>query len=249
VAASRLLVSVTDHDVNGVIGTLVIGDPSRTHGHLTHYAVTRAATARRFDNSTDTWTVTTADGQTLTGRVLIDAAPSDNDVVAVHGIPNHFRIPGPHTERQARYVAGCIDALHRSGSTRVEARSRVRVHRLLPTRGLSRFYVTGTVGTDLENTAIYDGPAILTYDGRDYQTRVRLTGRFEPIDGQYHWQGMLYADLPGNRVTGSRVGIAIGEHTAAARISERTPWGTLSVVGAGGYPPFPLAAASSEKTD
>ncbi|HTM84160.1 MAG TPA: DUF4873 domain-containing protein, partial [Mycobacterium sp.] len=49
------------------------------------------------------------------------------------------------------------------------------------------------------------------------------------------------SDLPGKRVTGSRVNIRIGAHTAAARISERTPWGTLTVVGAGGYPPFPLA--------
>jgi hypothetical protein len=239
-------VSVSD---DGVIGVIVIGDPSRTHGHLSHYAVAQSAAARQFDNSHDIWTVSTADGQRLTGRLLIDATPSDNDVVAVHGIPNCFRIPGPHTERQSRYVADCIDALHRGGATRIEARSRVRVHRLLPTRRLSRFHLTGSVGPDLENTAIYDGPAVVTYDDQDYQTRVRLTGLVEPFDGHYHWQGILYADLPGNRVTGSRVGIRIGEHTAAARVSERTPWGTLSVIGAAGYPPFPLAAASGEKTD
>jgi hypothetical protein len=241
-------VSVSDDGVSGVIGTIVVGDPSRTHGHLSHYAVAQSAAARQFDNSHDIWTVSTADGQTLTGRLLIDATPSDNDVVAVHGIPNCFRIPGPHTERQSRYVAGCIDALHRGGATRIEARSRVRVHRRLPTRGLSQ-YLTGSVGPDLKNTAVYDGPAVVTYHGQDYQTRVRLAGRVEPIDGHYHWQGMLYADLPGNRVTGSRVGIRIGEHTAAARISERTPWGTLSVIGAAGYPPFPLAAASPGKSD
>jgi hypothetical protein len=238
-----------DHGVSDVIGTIVVGDPSRTHGQLSHYTVAQAATARQFDNSTDTWTVTTAAGQRLTGRLLVDTTPGDNDVVAVHGIPNHFRIPGPHTERQSRYVAGVIAAVHRSGATRIEARSRVRVHRRLGTRGLSRFYLTGSMGSDLENTDTYDGPAVLTYDGRDYQARVRLTGHFDPIDGQQHWQGMLYADLPGNRVTGSRVGIRIGEHTATARISERTPWGTLSVIGAAGYPPFPLAAASLTKSD
>jgi hypothetical protein len=237
---------VSDHGADGVIGTVVIGDPSRTHGHLSHYTVAQAATATRFDNSTDTWTVTTAAGQRLTGRLLVDTTPGDNGVVAVHGIPNHFRIPGPHTERQSHYVAGLIAVVHRSGATRIEARSRVRVHRLLPTRGLSRFYLTGAVVSDDDT---YDGPAVLTYDGRDYQVRARLTGHFDPIDGQYHWQGMLYADLSGDRVTGSRVSIGIGEHTAAARISERTPWGTLSVIGAAGCPPFPLQAASLTKSD
>jgi hypothetical protein len=226
-------------DVNGVIGVIVVGDPERTHGHFGGCIVLHTAATTRFDNGTDTWTVTIDDGQTLTARVLVDTHPGDDGVVAVHGIPNHFRIPGPHTERQARYVAGCVDALHRSGSTRIEARSRVRVHRLLPTRRLSRFYLTGPVGVHDE---AYDGPATLTYGGQDYQARVRLTGHFEPIDGQYHWRGMLYADLPGETVTGSRVSIRIGEHTAAARISERTPWGTLSVVGTG-YPPFPLDGA------
>lgn len=252
-AAGRVLVN-QDGGAGDVIGVIILGDPSRTHGQIrggtvVNTAVVNAAAAdtaepTRFDNSTDTWTVTTADGQRLTGRVLVDTTPGDavaaDDVVAavaVHGLPNRFRIPGPHTARQARYVAGLIAALQRSGSTRIEARSRVRVHRLLPTRRLSRFYLSGSVTED----DTYDGPAELTHDGRAHPARVRLTGHVDPIDGQYHWQGTLYTDLPGERVTGSRVNIRVGEHTAEARISERTPWGTLSVVGAGGYPPFPLA--------
>lgn len=218
-------------------GVVVTGVPAHTHGHLPDATVVAATASRRFDNDTDTWTVTTADGRNLTTRVLVDTRPGNNDVVAAHGVPNYFRIPGPHTERQARYVTGCIDALRRSKSTRIEAHAQVRVHRLLPTRGLSRFYLSGSVTPDDER---YDGPAVLTYDGHDYQVRVRLKGHVDPIDGQYHWQGMLYADLPGGRVTGSRVGIRIGEHTAEARISEQTPWGSLSVVGAAGYPPFEL---------
>lgn len=224
-----------DHSVNNVI---VIGDPGRIHGHLHHYTVADTVAATRFDSSTDTWAVTSADGQTLTASVLVDATPGERGVVAVHGVPNRFRIPGPHTKRQSRYVAHCIDALHRSGCTRIEARSRVWVRRLLPTRGLSRFYLSGSVAAGDE---VYDGPATLTHDGSDHRTRVKLTGHFDPIDGQYHWQGMLYADLPGDKLTGSRVSIRIAEHTADARISGRTPWGTLSVAGAAGYPPFPLA--------
>jgi hypothetical protein len=231
VAAGRVFVS------DDGVGVIVIGDPARLHGRLGDYTVAHHATAKRFDTDTDTWTVTTADGQTPAARVLVDATARDDDVVAAHAIPNCFRIPGPHTDRQARYVAGCLEAFRRSGSTRIEARARVRVHRLLPTRRLSRFYVTGALGPSDD---VYDGAAVLTYDGQDYPARVRLTGHFDPIDGHYHWQGTAHAELAGDNVTGARVGIRTGGHTAAARISERTPWGALAVVGAAGYPPFPL---------
>ncbi|MEZ0363876.1 DUF4873 domain-containing protein [Mycobacterium sp. pUA109] len=218
-------------------GVLVIGDPGRLRGLLGYDTAVPSAATTRFDNRTDTWTVTTADGQTRTARILVDTTESNDEVVAVHGVPNHFRIPGPHTDRQARYVAGCLDAVRRGGATRIEARSRIRVHRRLPTRGPSRFYLTGSVGADDE---VYDGPATLIHDGQEHPARVRLAGHVDPIDGQYHWQGTLFAELPGDRVTGSRVSIRIGEHSGAARVAERTPWGTLAVVGVAGYPPFPL---------
>lgn len=219
------------------VDVLVIGDPARTHGRLPHAAVVAAAARTRFDNDTDTWTVTGADGTTRTTRIVVDTTARDDRIVAAHGTPNYFRIPGPNTARQARYIAAVLAGMLRGGATRIEARSRLRVHPLLPTRGLSRFYLAGSVGVD-EDT--YDGPATLTHDGREYASRVRLTGHFDPIDGRYHWQGMLYAELPGERVTGSTVSIRIGAHTAEARISDQTPWGTLSVRGAAGYPPFPL---------
>lgn len=223
--------------VRGVRDVVIVGDPARTCGLLSPANAVATAATTRFDSGTDTWTVTTVDGRALTTRVLVDVTPSGDDIVAAHGVPNRFRIPGPHHRRQARYVAGIVDGLRRSGASRVEAHSRVRVHPLLPTRGLSRFYLTGSVGVDDET---YDGPAVLVHGGQEHSTRVRLAGHVDPIDGQYHWQGMVYADLPSANVTGSNVSVRIGEHTAAGRISERTPWGTLTVIGAAGYPPFPL---------
>ncbi|QZA08618.1 DUF4873 domain-containing protein [Mycolicibacter heraklionensis] len=224
---------------NGVLDVVVLGDPALLHGLIDGVrAVDPANVTTRFDSATDTWTVTTADGQELTARTLIGTAASTDDAVARHGVPNRFQVPGPHTRRQARYVARLIDALRRSGASRIESRSpRLRVHRLLPTRGISRFYLTGSLGVDDET---YDGPAVLTHNGEEYPTRVRLTGHFDPIDGQYHWQGMFFTDLPSGSVTGSKVSIRIGEHTAQGRVAERTPWGTLTVIGAAGYPPFPL---------
>lgn len=217
---------------------IVLGDPARLHGLFDGALAVDSAASTRFDSATETWTVTTAAGE-LTARVLIDATASADGVVAAHGIPNRFRIPGPHTRRQARYVARLVDALRRSGAARIESRSpRLRVRPLLPTRGLSRFYLTGLAGS--RDDDVYDGPAVITHNGQDYPSRVQLAGHFDPIDGHYHWQGMFFTDLPGTNVTGSRVSIRVGEHTADGRVAERTPWGTLTVMGAAGYPPFPL---------
>lgn len=221
---------------------VVLGDPARLHGLVEHARVVDPAAQTRFDSATETWAVTAPDGEVVTARVLIDATASADGVVAAHGIPNRFRIPGPHTRRQARYVARLVDVMQRSGVGRIESRSpRLRVHPLLPTRGASRFFLTGCGGVDSENDDLYDGPAVLTHNGEDYPVRVRLAGHFDPIDGQYHWQGMLFTELPGVNATGSKVSIRIGEHTAEGRVAERTPWGTLTVAGAGGYPPYPLA--------
>ncbi|MEB3031682.1 DUF4873 domain-containing protein [[Mycobacterium] nativiensis] len=227
-----------------VLDVIALGDPARLHGLIDGARVvdpTRGEAATRFDSDSDTWTVTAPDGEQLTARVVIDTTASADDIVAAHGIPNRFRIPGPHTRRQARYVARLIDGLQRSGASRIEARApRVRVHPLLPTRGLSRFYLSGGGAIGLEDAETYDGPAVLTHNGEEYPTRVRLAGHFDPIDGQYHWQGMFFTELPGANVTGSKVSIRIGEHTADGRVAERTPWGTLTVIGAAGYPPYPL---------
>jgi len=231
VAAGRL-------PVTGIHDVVVLGDPARLHGLLAGARVVAAAASTRFDSAHETWAVNTPEGEVLTARVLIDATASRDDVVAAHGTPNRFRIPGPHTRRQARYVARIVDVMQRSGAGRIESRSpRLRVHRLLPTRGASRFFLTGSVAVDDE---LYDGPAVLTHNGKDYPTRVRLAGHFDPIDGQYHWQGMFFTDLAGANVTGSKVSIRIGEHSAQGRVAERTPWGTLTVAGAAGYPPYPL---------
>lgn len=122
---------------NGVLDVLVLGDPAPLHGLIDGVRVIDGTNVTtRFDSATDTWAVTSADGEELTAHTLIGTAASNDDAVARHGIPNRFHIPGPHTHRQARYVARLIDALRRSGASRIESRSpRLRVHPVLPTRG------------------------------------------------------------------------------------------------------------------
>jgi Domain of unknown function (DUF4873) len=87
---------------------------------------------------------------------------------------------------------------------------------------------------------LYDGPAQLRVDDVEHAVRVRLSGHLDPIDGRYHWRGMVFDWSP---ATAARlpqpVRMSVGAHTAEAQLTEVTPWGTHSVVGVGA-PPYPL---------
>lgn len=88
---------------------------------------------------------------------------------------------------------------------------------------------------------IYDGAAVLTLSGQARDVRVRLTGHLDPIDGRYHWQGTVFDTLPENALhRATTVTLAIGGRSVAARITERTPWGTHSIAGIG-QPPYNIA--------
>lgn len=191
--------------------------------------------ATRFDSATETWTVTTDDGQSVTARVVVDVRPSANPVVAGHGVPNYFRVPGPDAHRQARYVARCLRLIERSGATRVEARGRIVLHRWRPAPVAARFYLTGSEpGPD----DLYDGPATLIVSGSEIASRVRLTGHLDAIDGRYHWQGTVFDTLPdAARARSAGVTLTIEDRTVAARMVEQTPWGTHMIAGVGD-PPF-----------
>jgi cation diffusion facilitator CzcD-associated flavoprotein CzcO len=166
--------------------------------------------------------------------------------VALRGLPNYFFITGPDTGAQARYVAECVDHMERTGSTRIEVRrstqrvfnERVYVRPAPPQPVASAFDLTSG-GDD----ATYEGAATLTIAGSDHPVRVRLAGRLDPIDGQYHWQGTLSgsAALPGEVLRQARAAtLTVGERSASARIVEQTPWGTHTVAGVGA-PPYALS--------
>ncbi|MGV0793687.1 DUF4873 domain-containing protein [Mycolicibacterium sp. XJ1819] len=88
-------------------------------------------------------------------------------------------------------------------------------------------------------TSVYDGPAQMRVDDRDHTVRVRLTGHFDPIDGRYHWRGMVFDWTPQGPVRfPQQVDVRIGERSASAQLVEVTPWGTHSVAGVGA-PPYP----------
>lgn len=209
---------------------------------MTVIVIRDAADKAKFDSATDTWTVTTADGQTSSARTVIDERRSADAAVAVHGQPNYFRIPGPSgrdAERQLRYVDRCLEVLATSGCTRMEAKSRVVVGRWRPRRVADHFYLSATVppGPDLYGD-LYDGHAVLTLGDRDIAVRARLGGHVAAIDGHYHWRGTVTGDLPEDALKGRRaVTVSIEGRSTDARIVERTPWGGYSVTGVGA-PPF-----------
>lgn len=217
------------------VSVIVIGAGSPPELGIGACTVLVDAATTRFDNATETWQVTSSEGRSATARVVVDVRPSPNPVIAGHGVPNYFRVPGPDVSRQARYVARCLRLIERSGAARVEARGRIVLHRWRPNPVDTRFYLTGSEpGPD----DLYDGPATVTVSGTEIASRVRLTGHLDAIDGRYHWQGTVFDTLPDTvRARSAAVTLTIDDRTAAARVVEQTPWGTHMIAGVGD-PPF-----------
>jgi hypothetical protein len=163
------------------------------------------------------------------------------DGVALHGFPNYFMVAAPDTGAAMRYVVECLRLL--GTQSRIEVRrsaQRVfneRVYlRQASRRVTASAFDVSSFGAD---DTTYEGPATLTTADSCEQVRVLLTGHVEPIDGQYHWQGTIFDHLPAELVRARTMTLTVGERSASARITEKTPQGTHSIAGVGS-PPFPL---------
>jgi hypothetical protein len=214
-----------------------------------------------FDESTNTWTLQSQSGEHRRARVLVatdGAVPGGRfsdalDLeaylgVAVHGLPNYFLLTGPDVAAQKAYIARCLRLMADTGSTRIEVRYSTQrtfnerkrsgqIHwRRVAKHIRSAFDLSSRTAVEEE---VYDGRAAVHIgdDGRD--VRVRLSGHFDALDGQYHWQGTVLEQLPGADKLPQAATVTIGNRSAAARITERTPQGGYSVVGVGA-PPFAL---------
>lgn len=80
----------------------------------------------------------------------------------------------------------------------------------------------------------YDGPARIGSS----PVEVHLRGRFEPIDGRFHWWGRIArsADVAADS-SGSTVSLETPHGSATGRLSDVDPWGRLRISGTG-RPPF-----------
>lgn len=80
----------------------------------------------------------------------------------------------------------------------------------------------------------YAGPARVG----DHEVGVLLRGRFEPIDGRFHWWGRIAADpVMEEHTSGSTVAIETPHGSAVGRLSDTDPWGRFRIAGTG-PPPF-----------
>jgi len=94
------------------------------------------------------------------------------------------------------------------------------------------------VTTTADESGVFDGEAQLDVAGAHWPVRVRLAGNLNPIDGQYHWQGLAYG-APDDLKAGDSAELTIGNRSAAVRLVERVPSGQLMVSGVGA-PPYDL---------
>ena len=209
-----------------------------------------------FDESTHTWTL---EAEPARARVLIatDGAvldDADRDAlglepylgVAVHGLPNYFLITGPDVAAQKSYIAKCLQVMAATESTRIEVRNSTqryfnenRPRRIQWRRVAKHIRRAFDLSSHVTEDDLYDGRATVHIGDDGSDARVRLAGHFDPIDGQYHWQGTILEQLDGTDKLPKRAIVTIGNRSAAARITERTPQGGYSVVGVG-TPPFAL---------
>jgi hypothetical protein len=159
--------------------------------------------------------------------------------IALHGFPNYFIAD----DSAPRHIVECLQLMN--GHTRIEVRrssqhvynERVHLGRHRQRALASAFDLSSARGVHDDT---YDGPATLTAADASEQVRVRLTGHVDPIDGQYHWQGTVFGQLPADLKRARIATLAVGERIASARIIEETPQGTHSIAGVGA-PPFAQA--------
>lgn len=92
-----------------------------------------------------------------------------------------------------------------------------------------------------DDSGVYDGEAELDVAGVRCPVRVRLAGHLNPIDGQYHWQGLAYG-APDTVTAGKPAQLTIGSRSVTVKLVERVPSGQLMVSGVGS-PPYDLLPA------
>ncbi|WP_067500165.1 DUF4873 domain-containing protein [Actinoplanes sp. TFC3] len=93
----------------------------------------------------------------------------------------------------------------------------------------------------------YRGSAAILAGAEVVTVSVRLSVRFEPVEGRYRWGGRAAPDetLSARLRDGARdVTVRIGDREAAARLGEPDPWGGVRLTGTG-RPPWMRGAAEA----
>jgi len=85
---------------------------------------------------------------------------------------------------------------------------------------------------------MFRGPATIDIDGERIVTRVRLSARFEPLEGRYRWAGRTAPDraLVERARAQASAAITVGARTTDVRLSDPDPWGGVRLTGLGRPP-------------
>jgi hypothetical protein len=87
----------------------------------------------------------------------------------------------------------------------------------------------------------YRGPAVLRIDDADVPVQIRVSARFEPVEGRFRWAGRTTPDdaLRERVAAGLREAVLTipGSPAAKVRLSEPDPWGGVRL-SATGTPPW-----------
>ncbi|GIE91695.1 DUF4873 domain-containing protein [Actinoplanes regularis] len=93
----------------------------------------------------------------------------------------------------------------------------------------------------------YRGPATLRLDDGPVAVEVRMSARFEPIEGRFRWAGRIdpVGDLRERVSRGLREATVTmpGAPETRVRLSEPDLWGRVRITGAGTPPWFPAVSA------
>jgi hypothetical protein len=93
----------------------------------------------------------------------------------------------------------------------------------------------------------YRGPATLHVGEVGHPVEIRLSARFEPVEGRFRWAGRTTPDATlCQRVGGGLRSASLalpGSPPTDVRLSEPDPWGGIRLSGAGTPPWFPRSAA------
>jgi len=89
----------------------------------------------------------------------------------------------------------------------------------------------------------YAGAAVLRADGVEVAVSVEVSGRVEPVDGRYHWNGRVapapeVAALVRGGKRAAELAVA-GGRPAPVRLGELDPWGGARITGVGRPPWLP----------
>lgn len=88
----------------------------------------------------------------------------------------------------------------------------------------------------------YRGPATLRVGDQDVAVEIRVSARFEPVEGRFRWAGRTNpVELLTERVAGGlrQATLSIpGATPAPVKLSEPDPWGGIRLSGTGAPPWF-----------